>query len=120
MPAVKVKSHQALDPQASDFWMRLGNAVADLAATTAHMELGRPLTSQLMKLQTEQSLMHHHLKQQLEMRADLVMMRSRLLKDDMQYVDPDEKLSRLYNWTVQDPQQFLVPHDLNYVAHASR
>ena len=47
-------------------------------------------------------------------------MRSRLLNDDIQYIDPEEKKKDLINWTVDKPHFFSIPEDLYYIAHASR
>ena len=120
MPVNKVKSHQPLIPDHHDFWLRLGNAVADLAAQRAHNHLVKPLTDQLNKLRLEQQFFDEQLFLQLQMRADLASMRSRLLNDDIQYIDPEEKKKDLINWTVDKPHFFSIPEDLYYIAHASR
>jgi hypothetical protein len=120
LPVCKVKAHQALNIGVPDFQLRQGNAVADLAANLAHVNLHQPLTQQLDELRIHQTFMDEHLHLQLVLRSDLSFMRSRLLKEDPVCVDPDEKINKLIQWSVQPFRIFRIPLELHYIVHASR
>ena len=64
--------------------------------------------------------MDEHLHLQLVLRSDLSFMRSRLLKEDPVCVDPDEKINKLIQWSVQPFRIFRIPLELHYIVHASR
>ena len=120
LPVCKVKAHQALNIGVPDFQLRQGNAVADLAANLAHVNLHQPLTQQLDELRIHQTFMDEHLHLQLVLRSDLSFMRSRLLKEDPVCMDPDEKINQLIQWSVQPFRIFRIPLELHYIVHASR
>ena len=116
----KIKAHQELLPAHPDFMHRLGNAVADHAAQLAQTRLARPLTHKMDELRKQQFYFDEHLLLQLQMRADLACMRARLIKDEINYVDPDRPKQLLYDWNPAEVRQFTISDDLQYVAHASR
>ena len=116
----KIKAHQELEPAHPDFMHRLGNAVADHAAQLAQTRLARPLTHKMDELRKQQFYFDEHLLLQLQMRADLACMRARLIKDEINYVDPDRPKQLLYDWNPAEVRQFTISDDLQYVAHASR
>jgi ribonuclease HI len=122
IPVQKVKAHQPLDPQHQEFWLRIGNAVADLAAQTANSQLATPVITQLIKLGKEQRQMDAFLKDQLSLRSDLAQFRAKLQQDEIQHLSPEQKLDQLLTWNIPDEEamRYTIPEDLYYVVHASR
>eukprot|EP00435_Cladocopium_sp_Y103_P067838 s63_g30.t1 len=120
IPTLKVKAHQLLDPSHPDFYMRIGNAVADLAAKRTQDELMTSITQPLRRLTSELVYMTLMLDKQLQLRSDLAQFRQRLQQDEVQYFTYEEKQQHLLDWELSDYIQYPIPEDIYYIVHASR
>eukprot|EP00438_Fugacium_kawagutii_P034466 Skav200259 [mRNA] locus=scaffold128:285689:290281:+ [translate_table: standard] len=120
----KVKSHQSTDiTDRQEAILRIGNAVADHAASLGVRHLAKPLTSRILQIHREEDTMTDLLMQQYQMRGLFGKHRAHLDKPEQQqwdYRDPERQTEDFQTWMPQTIQTFALPEDYIEVCHASR
>eukprot|EP00435_Cladocopium_sp_Y103_P039596 s1134_g10.t1 len=120
IPVRKVKSHQKVMLQDPEAFFKLGNAVADLAATMTQDQLARSITTQLARLAEESKQMKNMLKDHLLLRSELAELRKRLETDEVQH-DADAPRANFFKlYTVSNPQTFTFTTEQFEHVHASK
>ena len=120
----KVKSHQSLDVEGFQGFLRIGNAVADEAAKRVATETGLPLTLEKQNIHKELSSSAKQLAEESEMRYELararVALQKQQKKEETQKTIQQTGLETLQQWTINDSMQFHITDDHQLAAEASR
>lgn len=102
-PTEKVKAHQTLMADTHyDTWLRIGNAIADLVAKKAAMNLMPSYVQQLQQMNHDELELQQFFQQQLHLRQDLAVMRKQLAQqpDQVEQYNPQATLLQYQNWHV--------------------
>eukprot|EP00435_Cladocopium_sp_Y103_P010442 s2088_g2.t1 len=120
IPVLKVKSHQRVSLSDPEAFLKLGNAVADSAATQTQEHLARSLTMQLASLADDSKQMKQMLSDHLTMRSELAELRKRLESDTVQHEAVEPRANFFKRYTVADPVKFTFTAEQFEHIHASK
>eukprot|EP00438_Fugacium_kawagutii_P005392 Skav210137 [mRNA] locus=scaffold1493:168850:173052:- [translate_table: standard] len=122
-PTVKVKAHQdLLADSPRETWLRIGNAVADLVAKRACLQL-LPSYTQLMRDGfTDEQHAQDFFHKQLLLRRDLALMRKQLLTqdDNVEQFNPSRTLQVYQNWDFTEGWHVAIDDDDLWITDYSR
>ena len=120
IPILKVKAHQKISREDPNAFMKLGNMVADYAATQTQEHLARHFTTNLARLAHESKQMKDMLCQHLTMRAELAELRKRLETETVQTETVEPKANFFKQYVVNNPVKYTFTLDQFEHVHASR